>query len=153
MTYAATSSARPGLPDPAREGDFYAGVSMKRLLAWVVDALLIFALCMIVLPFTAFTAVFFFPVLWLVVGFFYRWTTLAGGSATLGMRLMAIEIREQDGYRLTGTTALLHTLGYTVSVAAAPLQLISVLLMVVRGRGQGLTDMILGTAAINRPAR
>ncbi len=153
MTYTATSSAHPGLPDPVREGHFYAGVSMKRLLAWVVDALLIFALCMIVLPFTAFTALFFFPLLWLVVGFFYRWATLAGGSSTWGMRLMAIEIREQDGFRLTGTTAFLHTLGYTVSVAFPPLQLISVGLMVVLGRGQGLTDMILGTAAINRPAR
>jgi uncharacterized RDD family membrane protein YckC len=148
-----TSAMHPGLPDPVREGHFYAGVAMKRLLAWVADAVLILVLCLIVVPFTAFTALFFFPFLWLVVSFFYRWATLAGGSATWGMRLMAIEIREQDGHRLTGTTAFLHTLGYTVSVAVAPLQLISVILMLVLGRGQGLTDMILGTAAINRPAR
>jgi uncharacterized RDD family membrane protein YckC len=62
-------------------------------------------------------------------------------------------LREQDGLRLSGGTALLHTIGYTVSVAMAPLQLISVILMIVSGRGQGLSDMILGTAAINRPVR
>ncbi len=66
--------------------------------------------------------------------------------------MMSIELREADGLRLSGGTALVHTLGYTVSVAMAPLQLISVIIMVAMGRGQGLTDLILGTAMINRPA-
>jgi hypothetical protein len=35
----------------------------------------------------------------------------------------------------------------------APLQLISVILMLALGRGQGLTDIALGTAAINRALR
>jgi hypothetical protein len=34
----------------------------------------------------------------------------------------------------------------------APLQLISMILMLVTERGQGLTDVILGTTALNRPA-
>jgi uncharacterized RDD family membrane protein YckC len=140
-----------GLPDPVTEAAFYDGVTFKRAIAWLVDVVLIAVISALVVPFTAFTALFFFPFLMLVLGFLYRWATLAGGSATWGMRLMGIEIRERDGQRLTGTTALLHTLGYSVSVAMAPLQLISVVLMVVGGRGQGLTDMVLGTAAINRP--
>lgn len=142
----------PGLPDPMTEPQFYAGVSAKRLFAWVFDAVFIGILCLLVLPFTAFTAVFFFPLLWLVVGFLYRWATIANGSATWGMRLMSIELREADGLRLSGGTALVHTLGYTISVAVAPLQLISVIVMVALGRGQGLTDLLLGTAMINRPA-
>lgn len=147
--YAPTS---PGLPDPVTEPQFYAGVTTKRLLAWVFDALFIAVLCLLALPFTAFTAIFFFPILWLVVGFLYRWATIAGGSATWGMRLMSIELREADGLRLSGGTALVHTLGYSVSVAMAPLQLISVIVMIALGRGQGLTDLVLGTAMINRPA-
>jgi uncharacterized RDD family membrane protein YckC len=71
-----------------------------------------------------------------------------GGS---GMQLMAIELREADGLRLSMTTALLHTLLYTVSVVFVPLQVLSVAIMIARGRGQGLTDVILGTAMINRP--
>lgn len=153
MTASPDSHRYPGLPDPARESYFYAGVSMKRLIAWIMDAALILVICLVIVPFTAFTALFFFPFLWLVVGFFYRWATIAGGSATWGMQIMAIELRERDGLRLSGGTAFLHTLGYSVSVALAPLQLISVILMIVMGRGQGLTDMVLGTAVINKPAR
>ncbi len=141
-----------GLPDPVRESAFYAGVTAKRGLAWLVDAAITFAICVVLLPFTAFTALFWWPLLWLTVGFLYRWATLAGGSATWGMRLMAIQIRDRDGSRLDAPTAFAHVLGYTVSVAFLPLQLLSVALMVALGRGQGLTDLALGTAAINRPA-
>ncbi len=140
-----------GLPDPAREPAFYRGVTVKRGLAWVADAAVTLLLCLLALPFTAFTGLFWWPVLWLLVGFLYRWATLAGGSATLGMRLMAITIRDRRGDRLDPATAFLHTLGYTVSVAAFPLQLVSIGFMAALGRGQGLTDLLLGTAAINRP--
>jgi uncharacterized RDD family membrane protein YckC len=141
-----------GLPDPVREPEFYEGVTVKRGLAWVVDAALTFLFCLIALPFTAFTALFWWPVLWLVVGFLYRWATLSGGSATWGMRLMGITLRDRDGSRLDAATSFAHVLGYTVSMAAFPLQLVSVALMIGLGRGQGLTDLALGTAAINKPA-
>jgi len=141
-----------GLPDPVTEAAFYDGVNTKRAIAWIIDMTLIGLVSALIVPFTAFTAILFFPFLMLIVGFLYRWATLAGGSATWGMRLMAIEIRAADGLRLDGTTAFWHTMGYSVSVAMAPLQLVSVILMVVLGRGQGLTDLVLGTAAINRPA-
>ena len=141
-----------GLPDPVREPEFYAGVTMKRGLAWVVDATITLGISLLLLPLTAFTAIFWWPVLWLTVGFVYRWATLAGGSATLGMRLMAITIRDRDGRPLDAAVAFAHVLGYTVSVAFLPLQLLSVGVMFALGRGQGLTDLALGTAAINRPA-
>lgn len=141
-----------GLPDPERSAEFYDGVLTKRLLAWIVDTLLIGAASVVVLPFTAFTGLFFFPALMLFVGFFYRWFTIASGSATWGMRLMAIELRQSDGGRLTNQTAFLHTLGYTVSVTVAPLQIVSVVMMLASDRRQGLTDAVLSTAAINRPA-
>ncbi|HVG47299.1 MAG TPA: RDD family protein, partial [Rubellimicrobium sp.] len=102
--------------------------------------------------FTAFTALFWWPVLWLMVGFLYRWATLAGGSATWGMRLMGLTIRDREGGRLDGGTALAHVLGYTVLMMAFPVQLVSIALMIGLGRGQGLTDLALGTAAINKPA-
>jgi uncharacterized RDD family membrane protein YckC len=141
-----------GLPDPVREPDFYEGVTVKRALAWVVDAGLTFGLCLLALPLTAFTALFWWPLLWLMVGFLYRWATLAGGSATWGMRLMGITIRDRDGSRLDPATSFAHVLGYTVSVAFFPLQLASIGVMIALGRGQGLTDLALGTAAINKPA-
>lgn len=127
----------------------FSGVPLKRGLAWVFDVVLIAVLCTLILPFTAFTGIFFFPFLMLVVGFIYRWFTIAGGSATWGMRIMGIELRDNDGAKLTSGLALAHTFGYSISVALPPLQLISIVLMLVTARGQGLTDHLLGTTAIN----
>lgn len=148
----APMTAMTGLPDPDRDAAFYAGVPTKRALAWLLDVTLVLIVSLLIVPFTAFTAVFFFPLLMLAVGFTYRWFTIAGASATWGMRLMGIELREMSGARLTGTMAFWHTLGYTVSVITAPLQLISAGMMALTPRGKGLTDHVLGTTAINRPA-
>ena len=91
------NDAYPGLPDPRTRPEFYAGVPFKRGLAWFADAILIGLLTAVAVPFTAFTGLFFLPLLFLVIGFLYRWVTLAGGSATLGMRLMSIELRDRYG--------------------------------------------------------
>lgn len=137
-------------PDPDIQPQFYEGIPTKRLLAWLIDTVVIVLICLLIVPFTAFTGLFFFPFLMLCVGFIYRVGTLASGSATWGMRLMSMEIRTQDDRPLDGSMALLHTLGYSVSVAMAPLQLISIVLMVISARKQGLTDLVLGTVALNR---
>ncbi|NOR31781.1 MAG: RDD family protein, partial [Sulfitobacter sp.] len=115
-----------------------------------VDAIIILLACLVVLPFTAFTGLFFFPLMILVIGFFYRVATLSSGSSTWGMRLMGMELRTQNDERLDTGTALLHTLGYTVSISVMPLQLISIVLMGTTARCQGLSDMVLGTVALNR---
>ncbi len=138
------------LPDPEYQPAFYDGVPTKRLLAWIVDTVVIILMCLLVLPFTAFTGVFFFPFLMLVLGFFYRWVTISAGSATWGMRLFAVELRQADGTRLDAATAFWHTLGYSVSMAFPLAQLASIALMLTGARGQGLTDHVLGTVALNR---
>jgi uncharacterized RDD family membrane protein YckC len=140
------------LPDPDRHPGFYDAVPTKRLLAWLVDSALIGLLTLLIVPFTAFLAVFFLPLLWLAVGFAYRVTTLARGSATPGMRLMAIEFRDGTGRPFDLGLAAAHTLGYSLSMSFVLPQVASVVLMLTGARAQGLTDLVLGTAAINRPA-
>ena len=142
-----------GLPDPATEAEFYEGVPAKRLFAWFVDVILIALLTAIAVPFTAFTALFYLPFLYFLVGFLYRWVSLSRGSATPGMRFAAIELREDDGGPLDTGTAFLHTTGYSASVAVFPVQLVSIALMLLTPRRQGLTDLVLGTAAVRRMAR
>ncbi|APE43667.1 hypothetical protein BOO69_09750 [Sulfitobacter alexandrii] len=137
-------------PDPTTQPEFYEGILAKRFFAWAVDGLLIVAMCLLILPFTAFTGVFFFPALILVIGFLYRLATLASGSATWGMRLVGMELRDSRDRALDGGMAFLHTLGYSVSVTVAPLQLVSVVFMILSPRRQGLTDMLLGTVPLNR---
>ncbi|WP_299149931.1 RDD family protein [uncultured Tateyamaria sp.] len=141
------------LADPVTQPQFYRDVAGKRLLAWVVDTVVIVILSLIIVPFTAFIGLFFFFGLAAIVSFIYRVITLTTGSATWGMRLMAIEIRDAAGARLNLGQAFVHTFGYTLSWAVAPLQLISVVLMATSNRGQGLSDVVLGTAAMNRRAR
>ena len=139
-------------PDPSTQPEFYADVPMKRLLAWIIDSIIIALMSLIALIFTAFTGVFFFPVLMLLTGFAYHTITLSRGSATWGMRVMAIEFRTARGELLDLPTAALHTLGYTLSVAFVMPQVISVVLMLTGARAQGLSDHVLGTVAINRRA-
>ncbi len=141
------------IPDPASQPEFYADVPTKRLLAWLVDTVIVIAICLIIIPFTAFTGIFFFPLLMLVVGFAYRVVTIARGSATWGMRLLAIEFRTLQGQRFDLPLAFVHTLGYSLSCALMPLQIVSIVLMLTTARGQGLTDHVLGTVAVNRRAR
>lgn len=139
-----------GLPDPDTQREFYDDVPTKRLIAWVIDSLIIALFVFVLTLLSIFTALFILPLVWLTVGFIYRWITIAGRSATPGMRLVSLEFRRADGSRFDGITALLHTAGYTFSVVTFPLQLISIAMMLMTERKQGLTDMILGTAAINR---
>ena len=140
----------PGLPDPETRPEFYASVPLKRAFAWFADLILIAILTAIVVPFTAFIGAFFLPFLFFVVGFLYRWVLLSNGSATLGMRLAAIEFRNSGGDHFDANTAFLHTAGYTVSFLIFPLQLLSIALMLISERGQGLNDHVLGTTAVNR---
>ncbi|MEL6375991.1 MAG: RDD family protein [Pseudomonadota bacterium] len=140
------------IPDPEVQPEFYADVPTKRLLAWLVDTVIILLFSALIIPFTAFTAIFFFPILVLIVGFIYRTVTIARGSATWGMRFFAIEFRTLAGARLDTSQAALHTLGLTVSFAFILLQVVSVILMLTSARGQGLSDLLLGTVAVNQRA-
>lgn len=141
------------LPDPDHQAEFYTGVAAKRAMAWLVDTLIAAALTALVLPFTAFTGLFFLPVLYAFVSFLYRWISLARSSATPGMRLTGIEFRRADGTVFDRATAFLHTLGYVVSFSMVLPQILSAALMVFTARGQGLTDLVLGSVALNRPSR
>jgi uncharacterized RDD family membrane protein YckC len=141
------------LPDPDHQAEFYADVPIKRALAWVVDAILIAIVTMVVVPFTLFLSLFFLPALYLTISFLYRTISLARHSATPGMRLMAIEFRDRTGAKFDLGTAFLHTLGYTLTISTLLPQLLSMGLMLTTARGQGLSDLVLGTVAINKPAR
>jgi len=138
------------LPDPDIQPEFYNGVPLKRLCAWVLDMVVIIGMCLLILPFTAFTGLFFFPFLLMVTGFIYRVMTLANGSATWGMRLMAIELRDRADEPLDLGLAFLHTLGYSISIGIFFVQVVSAVLMGSSAYGRGLTDMVLHTTMVNR---
>lgn len=156
MTYSDPSDRympKTVLPDPDYNPALYRGVAGKRLAAWVLDLGISLGLSLVLLPFTLFIGLIFFPIFWLGVSFIYRWGTLSGGSATWGMRFMAIELRNADAQHLNGAEAFWHTAGYFASFTVPIAQVASVVLMLVSSRGQGLTDHVMGTAMLNRQAR
>ena len=138
------------LPDPRYDRAIYEDVPAKRLLAWFVDIAVIAFLVGFLVIMSALTALLFLPLVVASVSFLYRWMTLAGGSATWGMRVMSIELRDAEGEKFDSSTAFKHTLGYTLSVMTFPLQLVSITMMALGARGQGVTDTVLGTVAVNR---
>lgn len=145
-----------GLPDPDRDQRFYAGVPSRRLAAWVVDVIVTLGigvpLALVFGLMTLGVGLALFPLILLGVGFFYRVATIASGSATWGMRLMGVELRRQDGTRFDLTAAFLHTALYTVCIGVMILQVASVVGMLGTRYGQGLPDLVLRSAMINRPA-
>ncbi|MEJ6398077.1 RDD family protein [Yoonia sp. 208BN28-4] len=138
------------LPDPDQRPEFYAGVAPKRAMAWVIDMILSAIIAAIVVPFTFFIAIFFFPFLMLTVNLVLRWVTLAIWGATPGMCLMALEMRNSDGAHPDAMTAFLHASGSTVVFSIFPLHLVSMGLILVDDRRQGLVDKALQTVIHNR---
>ena len=138
------------LPDPHSQPQFYESVPTKRFIAWIIDVVIVFAFCLVLGLLTVTVAFWIFPLVFLLVSFAYRVITITNRSATWGMRLMNIEFRHGDGTRFDFATAVLHTLGFAVSFSIFVLQIISMVFMVASERGQGLSDMVLGTTAINR---
>ena len=151
----ATFGPLPGLPDPDRERQFYAGVQSRRLVAWVIDVAAILAIGVpLALVFGLMTLGFglaLFPAIVLGVGLVYRTATIANASATWGMRAMGIELRRGDGSRFDLVTAFLHTAIYSVCFGVLLLQAASVVAMLSTRYGQGFPDIVLRTAMINRP--
>lgn len=101
---------------------------------------------------TAFVGLIIWPLLYLVIGFVYRAATLTSSSATLGMRFAGIELRDLSGRRLDSQKAIMHSAGFTFSMAIPVLQVISIIMMLTNPKGQGLSDALLGTVMLNRRA-
>jgi uncharacterized RDD family membrane protein YckC len=145
-------SRQSALPDPLTEPQFYDGVLAKRTIAWIVDVAVITALTIAAGIATLTIGFFLWPIFFIVIGTLYRVSTLSNRSATWGMRLMGIELRGHDGHRFDTGAAILHVLGYYASVMFVLPALASIAAMFVTDRRQGLTDLVLGSAAINRPS-
>lgn len=140
------------LPDPHLDAQFYEGIVVKRLLAWVLDVLVISALVLAALVASFGLLAFVFPALVVGMTLAYRSLCIVKWSATLGMRALAIELRNHRGERLDPFEAVAHTFIYVFAFMTVVGAMANAALMLVTDRHQGLSDLILGTAAINRPA-
>ncbi|MFK7943333.1 MAG: RDD family protein [Paracoccaceae bacterium] len=143
------------IPDPHRDPQFYQGVPLRRFVAFWIDTIAILLLwfvgAVLLAAVTLGLATPLFPVLFVGTAFAYRWLLLSRISATLGMQLTGIEVRDNQGERMTPTVAALHTIGFMVTLTFLPLAILGWILMANSPTRQALHDSIFGTVVINRP--
>ena len=140
-----------GLPDPDSDAQFYSGVPAKRLVAFLIDVVLVWGIAILVSLLTLGIGFLIMGFLIAVIDLIYRTLTIGSKSATLGMRMMGIELRTFGGDRFNTGHALIHTLLFYVMLAFVIVQLISVIMMGGSRYGRGLHDLVVGSTMINRP--
>jgi uncharacterized RDD family membrane protein YckC len=162
MSYTGPGAAgtQPHAYDPVTQPELFAGVLERRVVAFLIDAVVI------VVPLALF-AVFFLVVtlglgilllvviygpicvIWALV---YYGMTLGGpASATLGMRMMDLEMRTWYGAPCYFVLGAVHAVGFWLSVSfLTPFVL---LVGLFNERKRLLHDIVLGTVVINTPAR
>jgi uncharacterized RDD family membrane protein YckC len=145
--------------DPTLQPELFSGVLTKRVFAFLIDLIIIaipvilgylfigvFGLLTLGLGWALFWLAWPASVVWAVV---YYGVTLGGpNSATIGMRVMDIELRTwygAPGYFVLGA---MHAVLFWVSISfLTPLVL---LVGLFNGRRRLLHDIVLGTVVINR---
>ena len=154
MSQAVTLDAGELEYDPTVRPERYEGVRTRRVFAFLIDATVTLFLMVTAYVVFGVFGVFTFGLLWLllpavwpVVAIVYSVLTLGGpNSATPGMRFTGIEMRTMRGERMYYGLALLHVLGFWISVAIlTPLVLLVALFT---ERKQLLHDLVLGTVAV-----
>jgi uncharacterized RDD family membrane protein YckC len=129
----------------------YEGVLTRRMMAFVVDYILVALLSGIFGIIVFFLGILtlglgwmLFAVLVPLVVLFYIWNTLGGpNQATPGMRLMNIRLERLDGMRVDPLTAVVHTvLFWAGNALLTPLILLATLFL---DRKRTVHDLLLGT--------
>ena len=138
--------------------DLFEGILSKRIVAFVVDAVIIVALiipaALVILILGFFTlgiGWLLYPALFAIVALGYVALTLGGpNSATLGMQFAGIEMRTWSGQRMFALLAVMHSLIFWFSVSfLTPLIL---LVGLFTRRKQLLHDLLIGVLAVNSDA-
>lgn len=153
---------KPHAYDPLTNPELFEGVLARRILAFVVDVVVIVVPIVIASLF-----ILVFGVVTLGVGWFLFWLlspasviwavlyygmTLGGpSSATLGMRLVDLEMRTWYGDPCYFLLGAVHAVVFWVSVSA--LTPFILLVGLFNERRRLLHDILVGTVVINRSAR
>ena len=141
--------------DPETQPELFDAILSKRIVAFVVDAVLIVALmipaALLVLILGVVTlglGWLLYPPLFAIVALGYVALTLGGpASATIGMRVTGVEVRTWSGHRMFALLAVMHAVLFWFSIGVlTPLIL---LVGLFTARKQLLHDLLLGVVAVN----
>lgn len=157
-----STEAKPHVYDPATQPELFEGVPARRVIAFVIDlivltvpmvflAVFIFAIGVVTLGF-GFVLYSLMPLISVLWALFYYGATLGSPrSATIGMRVMDLEMRTwygAPGYFVLGAA---HAVIFWISVSA--LTPFILLVCFFNSRRRMLHDMLVGAVIINNPIR
>ena len=148
--------------DPIAQPELFEGVRMRRILAFIIDVLIIAVplifLGMFILVFGFVTLGFGWflfalmgpvSVIWAL--FYYGLTFGSAASATVGMRVVDLEMRTWYGGPAYFLLGAVHAVAYWLTVSFLTPFILLVALF--NGRKRLLHDMLVGTIVINNAAR
>jgi uncharacterized RDD family membrane protein YckC len=153
---------RPHAYDPAVRPDLFEGVLARRVIAFLIDVLMIavplallaifiFMFGLVTLGLGWFLYLLFTPisVIWALV--YYGLTLGSPASATIGMRMVDLEMRTWYGAPCYFVLGAVHAVAFWLSVTL--LTPFVLLVGLFNDRKRLLHDMLVGTVVINAPAR
>ena len=153
---------KPHAYDPAANPEMFEGVLARRIVAFIIDVIIIaiplLAASAFILVFGLFTfglgwALFWFlspaSVIWALA--YYGMTLGSPASATIGMRAMEIEMRTWYGAPAYFALGAVHAVVFWVSVSV--LTPFILLVGFFNSRRRLLHDFLVGTVLVNSPAR
>ena len=136
----------------------FQGVRTRRILAFLIDYVMVFVLVVVAVPVVALLGVATFGAAWLLyfilgplVALSYIGWTLGGpAQATIGMRVAGIRLERYDGRPIDFLTAVVHAvLFWAQTVIFMPLLLAPLIL----DHKRTLHDLALGTVAVRADTR
>lgn len=155
-------SSSPDIPhayDPATQPELFEAVLGRRMLAFLIDLTIIFILWVAATFIVFVTGIFTLGLAWLLYGAVFpivalsynAWTLSRPPSATIGMRLMGLEMRMWYGAPMYALLAAFHALLYYFSISMlTPFVLLFALF---NERKRCLHDYLAGTVVINSESR
>ena len=157
---------KPHAYDPATSPELFEGVLARRLIAFVIDLIIIvipivlagifmaaatIATLGLAMVFFAFLSPLYWPliVVWAIC--YYGYTFGSPASATIGMRVMDLEMRTWYGSPSYFVLGAVHAIVFWLTISfLTPLIL---LVGFFNDRRRLLHDMLIGTVVINHPSR
>ena len=153
---------KPHAYDPLTNPEYFDGVPARRVIAFLIDlvvlsvplillALFIFAVAIVTLGF-GFLLYGLMPIVSVIWALFYYGATLGGPrSATIGMRIMDLEMRTWYGAPAYFVLGAVHAVVFWVTVSA--LTPFILLVAFFNTRRRLLHDLLVGTVVINNSVR
>lgn len=153
---------KPHVYDPAANPELFEGVLTRRVVAFIIDLIIIaiplVAASVFILVFGLVTFGLGWMLFWLLSPASVIWALLYYGltlgstaSATIGMRAMELEMRTWYGAPAYFLLGAVHAIVYWVSVSV--LTPFILLVGLFNARRRLLHDVLVGTVLINNPAR